>query len=68
MYASRQFDDSLKIRGFPKIRGTLLEVPIIRIIVFGRESILESDYSGKVPCELVADLIHMVRLCVVTPA
>ena len=41
----------ITIWGFPKIRGTLLGVPIIRIIV-SWGSILGSPYFGKLPFRL----------------
>ena len=37
-----------RIWRFPKIGGTILRVPIIRIVVFGG-SILGSPYFGKLP-------------------
>ena len=39
--------DAVFIWGFPKIRGTFLGVPIIRISILG--SILGSPYFGKLP-------------------
>ena len=36
------------IRGFPKIRGTILGVPIDRVIIL-LGSILGSPFSGKLP-------------------
>ena len=59
---------------FPKIMGTLLGVPIIRILVFWG-SILGSPYFGKLPCHysyydyyfmnihIVIILVIIVALC-----
>ena len=50
----QSFDSSRLISacnvGVPKIRGTILGVPITRIIVF-LGSILGSPYFGKLPCQ-----------------
>ena len=51
------------IGGFPKIRGTLLGIPIIRTIVFG-ELYGGSPYFGKLPswfCMLMADALRKAR-------
>ena len=42
----------MQIWGFPKIRGTILGVPIVRTIVFG-ECILGFPYFGKLPYRAV---------------
>ena len=49
--------------GFPKIRGTFLGVPIIRIIVFGGLYILGSPSFGKLPysCATTLNLQGSVR-------
>ena len=47
-------------RGFPKIRGTILGVPIIRITVF-LGSMLGSPYLGKLPLAHSAFLAHSLE-------